>query len=108
MGFDAVTYAMAKSYTNSVIDSGGGGGGGTVNLKNLTVTLLSDNWASLQQRINIEEVDVGSTVLVSPVLENRDEVANFGIFCAQQEENALVFKTNVVPNVNIQYNICIL
>ena len=25
MGFDAVTYAMAKSYTNSVIDSGGGG-----------------------------------------------------------------------------------
>ena len=24
MGFDAVTYAMAKSYTNSVIDSGGG------------------------------------------------------------------------------------
>lgn len=25
MGFDAVTYAMAKSYTNSVIDSGAGG-----------------------------------------------------------------------------------
>lgn len=74
-----------------------------------TVNLLATNWVDNQQTIDVEGVTTDNLVFVGPETSEANYTAysEAGIRCIAQAEGQLTFSCAVVPEINIDANVCV-
>ncbi len=84
---------------------------GAVTMKSAIATLNSDSWDenNLSCFINVDGVTVDNIVIVSPepTTSNYEVYNRYGVYCASQEDNRLMFLCKKVPSSDIDINIVI-
>lgn len=80
---------------------------GAVAMTTAYIELLVDNWVDKQQTIKVDGVTADNLVIAGANEKSYEIYNECGVRCVKQEENALTFSCNNVPNTYLVVNIAI-
>ena len=72
------------------------------------LTLNAANWTGNSQKVVVEGVTTDNTLIVTAAPESITIYGKSGVYCSAQENNALTFVCNKVPDINLNVNVLIL